>query len=224
MSVKLIFSLLLYFPLAALAQETKPTAEQEASYTKVVTERAEKIVKTLGLRDEKKAIVVRDIIAQQYKDLNTIHNTRNELVKKLKTTASDKEVVQAAVTKIEDDATTSLNSLHKRYLSALSAELTPQQIEQVKDGMTYGVVKITYKGYQDMIPNLTTEQKKKIYDWLVEARELAMDAESSEKKHATFGKFKGRINNYLSAAGYDLRKEGNDWQKRIKATEASKNN
>ena len=40
---------------------------------------------------------------------------------------------------------------------------------------------------------------------LLEAREYAMDAGSSEEKHGWFGKFKGRINNYLSKAGYDLR-------------------
>jgi Spy/CpxP family protein refolding chaperone len=72
-----------------------------------------------------------------------------------------------------------------------------------------------------MIPALTEEQKKKIYDWLIEARELAMDGESSDKKHAIFGKYKGRINNYLSAAGYDLTKERAEWQKRINAKKES---
>jgi hypothetical protein len=83
--------------------------------------------------------------------------------------------------------------------------------------MTYRIVPITYAAYQDMIPNLTKAQKQQIYTWLLEAREIAMDAESSEKKHAVFGKYKGRINNYLSAAGYDLKKEGEEWEKRKKA-------
>jgi hypothetical protein len=43
-----------------------------------------------------------------------------------------------------------------------------------------------------------------------------MDAESSDKKHAVFGKYKGRINNYLSAEGYDLKKATEEWQQRIK--------
>jgi hypothetical protein len=43
-----------------------------------------------------------------------------------------------------------------------------------------------------------------------------MDAGSSDEKHKWFGKYKGRINNYLSAAGYDMKKEGEEWQKRIK--------
>ena len=32
-----------------------------------------------------------------------------------------------------------------------------------------------------------------------------MDAGTSEEKHAIFGKYKGRINNYLSKAGYDMK-------------------
>lgn len=57
-----------------------------------------------------------------------------------------------------------------------------------------------------MYPDLTGPQKKQIMAWLVEARELAMDGGSSKEKHAVFGKYKGRINNYLSAAGYDAKK------------------
>ena len=83
--------------------------------------------------------------------------------------------------------------------------------------MTYNVLPITYKAYQEEILTLTDEQKKQILVWLTEAREHAMDAESSDKKHAWFGKYKGRINNYLSAAGYDLKKEGIEWEKRRKA-------
>jgi hypothetical protein len=82
--------------------------------------------------------------------------------------------------------------------------------------MTYGVLQVTYKAYQDMLPGLTSEQKKQILAWLTEARELAMDAESSEKKHAVFGKYKGRINNYLSAAGIDMKKAEADWQQRLR--------
>ena len=42
---------------------------------------------------------------------------------------------------------------------------------------------------------LTDEEKQQIMAWLKEARELAIDAESSKKKHEVFGKYKGRINN-----------------------------
>ena len=95
--------------------------------------------------------------------------------------------------------------------------LNEEQIEAVKDGMTYGVVKVTYEATLDMIPSLKEEEKVQIYAWLVEAREFAMDAENSNKKHAAFGKYKGRINNYLAKRGYNLTKEREEWAKRVKA-------
>jgi hypothetical protein len=75
-----------------------------------------------------------------------------------------------------------------------------------------------------MLLNLTETQKNKIYGYLVEAREFAMDAESSEKKHAWFGKYKGKINNYLSAEGYDMNKESKDWANRVKEAKQQKIN
>ena len=84
----------------------------------------------------------------------------------------------------------------------------------MKDVMTYGVVKVTYDAYCDMIPTLKSEEKEQIMRWLIEARELAIDAESSNKKHETFKKYKGRINNYLSQRGYDIQKEREAWEKR----------
>jgi hypothetical protein len=74
-----------------------------------------------------------------------------------------------------------------------------------------------------MIPSLTKAQKDQIMAWLVEAREHAMDAESSEKKHWWFGKYKGRINNYLSAQGYDLQKERKEWEERNKQKNKNQN-
>ena len=106
---------------------------------------------------------------------------------------------------------------HFELESNLSLYLDDAQIEAVKDGMTYGVVKKTYDAHCDMIPTLKDFEKKLILAWLKEAREYAMDAENSNKKHAAFGKYKGRINNYLSKQGYDLTKEREAWYERMKA-------
>ena len=106
---------------------------------------------------------------------------------------------------IDDKAKALQDQLHTQYLLKLSALLTPAQVDQIKDGMTYGVVQVTYNSYLDMLPQLTEEQKATLMAYLVEAREIAMDAGSSKEKHGWFGKYKGRINNYLSAQGYDLK-------------------
>ena len=212
-----------------LAQDAKPAAAQEsaadkeAAYTRTITQRADKIVKTLNLTDEAKTTKVRNIIVQQYRDLNEIHSERDAQVKAAKAKAGEnKQVAEAQVKKIEDKTTASLNKLHTKYINKLSSQLTTAQVDQVKDGMTYGVLPITYKGYLSMLPDLTETQKAYIMTNLVEAREKAMDAESSEKKHGWFGKYKGRINNYLSSAGYDLKKASKDWDERLKAEAAAK--
>jgi len=102
-------------------------------------------------------------------------------------------------------------------VARLDAELAPEQVNQVKDGLTYGVVPLTYKRYCELLPDLTVEQQAEILANLVEAREYAMDAGSSDEKHAWFGKYKGRINNYLSAAGIDMKRAEQDLAEREKA-------
>lgn len=201
----------------AFAQQAR-TAEEEAAYTKTINERAEKIVATLNIAEADKALRVRDIIAGQYRSLSEIHDAGDLRIKAAKAqTGTSEEQKKEAIKTIEAETGSHLDQLHAAYIAKLSGELTAQQVDQVKNGMTYNVLTVTYKGYQDMLPDLTGEQKKQIMDWLIEAREHAMDAGSSEKKHWWFGKYKGRINNYLAAAGYDLKKAGADWEARRKA-------
>ncbi len=194
----------------------------DPEYVKVTNERAQKIVDNLKLNSKEDQLAVRDIIAEQYRSLNTIHESRDVKIEAVKKAVSDKDKQQKEVDKLKNDADKKIMTLHKSYLKKLSKKLTNSQIVQVKDGMTYGVLPITVLGYNDMLPNLTQEQQKYIYDALVEAREHAMDGGSSKEKHAWFGKYKGRINNYLSKQGYDLNKESTDWHKRLEEREKNK--
>jgi hypothetical protein len=190
----------------------------DSAYTQTINARAEKIVSVLQISDPSKFAKVKNIIAGQYRNLNDIYTVRDEQIKAAKMQLNDdKEGLKKSVAEIQQRTDSQIAALHPKFLSILSKELTAKQIDQVKDGMTYNVLHVTYTGYNQMILNLTDAQKKQIMDWLIEAREHAMDAESSDKKHAWFGKYKGRINNYLSAAGYDLKKEGIEWEKRRNA-------
>lgn len=200
--------------------QTNAIADKEA-YVKVITERAAKIVAVLGIDDKAKAEKVTNVIRDQYSNLNDIYAARDLNVKAIKEKYKENKAERdTAIAKENRAIDASLAKLHKKYLKNLSAHLTEKQVEQVKDGMTYGVLPLTYRAYQEQILTLTEDQKKQILVWLTEAREKAMDAESSDKKHAWFGKYKGRINNYLSAAGYDLKKEGIEWEKRRKVAAA----
>lgn len=213
-----ILALLLTFSgMTAIFAQTNAAADKE-TYTKMITDRAAKIVTNLGLNDARKTEKVTVIVRDQYSDLNDIYAARDARVKEIKERNKDNKVERdSALAKDGRIVEKALNKLHKKYINKLSEQLTNEQVELVKNGMTYNVLPITYKAYQEEILTLTEDQKKQILIWLTEAREHAMDAESSDKKHAWFGKYKGRINNYLSAAGYDLKKEGIEWEKRRKA-------
>lgn len=190
----------------AFAAETNATSEAEAAYTRTITERADKIVATLNIADPNKYGRVRDIIVRQYRDLSGIHDARDAAIKEAQgKPGADKVATEAAVQKVRDESKVQTDQLHGEFLARLAAELTPAQVDQVKDGLTYGVLPLTYGVYLKMYPDLTDDQKTQIMAWLVEARELAMDGGSAQEKHAVFGKYKGRINNYLSRAGYDAK-------------------
>lgn len=218
--------ILLFFSLCYLApvnsQDVKKAEAPDTAYIRTIHQRAAKIVTALDINDTAKFRRVCDILAKQYFDLNDIHTARDMQVKALKQSGQDKTIIAPQITNLENEVLAKLYVLHFEFISRLLVELTPEQIEKIKDGMTYGKVAFTYDGYIAMIPSLTEVQKKQIMAWLVEARERAMDAGSSEKKTEIFGKYKGRIANYLAAQGYDLKKERAEWDKRIKAEKNKK--
>lgn len=218
-SMKRIF-LTLSFIVAAVftlaAQASKAPASQ-ANYIQVITKRADKIVQGLGLTDSAKYKRVRDVIVNQYNILSNIHDSRDAKVKDIKAQAGDdKAKANTRVATVDSAVEIQLSQAHTIYIAKLGTELNAEQIDEVKDLMTYKILPLTYNAYLDELPTLTNAQKAQIKAWLIEAREHAIDAGSSEKKHEWFGKYKGRINNYLSKQGYDMKKAGIEWQKRIK--------
>ncbi len=200
-----------------LVQAQKPKTDEEAEYLKVLQGRSQKIVDNLGIEDQEKALEVRDIIVKQYWDLNKVHDGKKADIKAVKESDLAEDEQSVKIEKIKAKADKQIDKLHVAYIKSLNKNLTPDQVDGVKDGMTYNVMNGTYSAFTDMIPDLTQEQKDTIYSMLEEAREHAMDAGSSKEKHAWFGKYKGRINNYLSKEGYDLNKLSEEWHERLKA-------
>lgn len=190
---------------------------RDPKYVESIVNRSQRIVDKLELTDAKVAEDVCNIIANRYFELNDIYEIRDAKVKTVKESGLTGDAKNEALKAAENEKDAALYRSHFAFPASLSLFLNEEQIEAVKDGMTYGVVKVTYEATLDMIPSLKEEEKAQIYAWLIEAREFAMDAENSNKKHAAFGKYKGRINNYLAKRGYNLTKEREEWAKRVKA-------
>ena len=219
MSMKkiILISLLLVFGWLSAGAVDLNKDNRDPQYVESIVKRSQKIVDKLGLTDVKVAEDVRNVIANRYFELNDIYEVRDAKVKKIKESGLSGAAKDDALKAAEYEKDAALYRSHFAYPANLSLFLDEKQIEVVKDGMTYGVVKVTYDATIDMIPSLKEEEKAQIYAWLIEAREFALDAENSDKKHAAFGKYKGRINNYLAKRGYDLTKEREEWYTRVKA-------
>lgn len=196
----------------------------DPEYIKVTNERAAKIVDELKLENPEKEQAVTNIIAEQYRNLSKLQDERDAKIEALKKDDLSKEKQNSKIDKLKSNTEKSIAKLHKSYLKKLSAQLSSDKVDEVKDGMTYGVLPKTYAAFLEMIPSLTQEEKDYIYNNLKEAREKAIDGGSSKEKHAWFGKYKGRINNYLSARGYDLEKERDGWYERIEERKKAESN
>lgn len=212
----LLICVLAVFAVSEAAAVDLRSEGRDPEYVSSIVGRSRKIVDKLELADDSVASQVTNIVANRYFKLNDIYEARDAKIKFAKDSLEG-DARKAAVSAAGAEADAALYRCHFEFPADLSIYLTPEQVDAVKDGMTYGVVQVTYDSYQDMIPTLTDEEKAQILAWLIEARELAVDAENSKKKHETFGKYKGRINNYLASRGYDLQTERDAWYERVKA-------
>ena len=186
-----------------------------ADYVQSILGRAAKVAKTLQIEGTGKGTQVTHIVANRYFELNDIYAERDSLKKQASALTGDaKKKAQDEAENLKDKK---LYRTHFGFIAQLALFLNDTEIETVKDVMTYNVVNVTYKAQLDMIPTLKEEEKVQRLAWLKEAREYVIDAESSNKKHVSFGKDKGLIKNYRSKRGYNLTKEREEWKKRVEA-------
>ncbi len=205
-----VFSLLAIATLLtqhASAQMSTPPAspaEMETLYTASIESRTGDILKALTFTNSVGSNTVHDLIIAQYR----VMRARDELIN-ARLEAMDKEITYANRAS-EIEAETKL--LHAHFLAELAKVLSPADIENVKDKMTYNKVKITFDAYNNIIPGLTDADKAKIMEMLKEAREKAVDGGSASEKSDIFQEYKNQINDYLNAHGHDVAKAYKDWE------------
>lgn len=205
----------------AQALNTPPAspAEIEALYTSSIESRTDDIIKLLGLTDTAKSNSLHDLIIWQYRTMRA----RDALIDaQLQATGKTINYSNRAE-RLEIES----KPLHDYFIARLSKLLTPEQVEKIKDKMTYNKVKVTYDAYVAIVPGLNDTEKAKIMDLLKAAREKAVDGGSATEKSAIFQVYKDQINEYLNAHGHDVGAAYKAWAARQPAntnTEASFSN
>jgi hypothetical protein len=97
-----------------------------------------------------------------------------------------------------DDVYASLKPAYETYIKRLSAELTPAQIDAIKEtwsrspGMTR-----TYNAYLEIAPELSEKDKQVIHDRMQQAREAAMLTDSDREIVAIYKRHKVKVEQYI---------------------------
>jgi len=191
----------------AQAPSSAPASDaEEQAYLRTLAERCTRILAPLNLESVALSNRVHAILMEQYQTLRGIHARRDralaELIEQANLSPEDRQRRRQGVL---DQVRKELDEAHRAFVERLGGELSPEQVDRIKDGMTYNLVDVTYQAYLRLLPELSDEQKQHIRNLLLEARELAMDEGTAREKHMLFNRYKGKINNYLSAQGYDLK-------------------
>ena len=203
----------------ALAQDTVQStpaataADLEAVYTAAIEGRTAGILAALNLTNSVQAARIHDLIITQYRVLRA-----RDMLIDAKLKAEGKEINYS---NRSPEIQSETKILHDQFVANLSAILTPEQVETVKDKMTYNTVKVTFDAYCEIVPGLTETDKSKILELLKAAREEAIDGGSAPEKAAIFKKYKKQINVYLDAQGHDVAKAFKDWGARQKLAKTS---
>src|SRR5215203_1940076 len=92
-------ALLVFFGLNQISAQSGVDPE----YVKVTNERAQKIVDDLKLKSKEDQLAVRDIIAEQYRSLSKIQETRDAKIAEIKKKNTDKAKEEKATEKVKND-------------------------------------------------------------------------------------------------------------------------
>jgi hypothetical protein len=204
-------------PEKAKVEKTVTAEDKAAAFKQTAEKRTNEVMKQLDIKDEAKAKNVREALMAQYLFVNEWHEKNDAAVKPLGKKNDDAS--KAEVGKLKAP----LKAQHEKFVAELSANLSPEQVEKVKNYIVKDKLPVTYAAYSDMLPKLTDEQKAKILEILKQGREEAMDAGSAEEKTAIFGKYKGKVNIYLSSQGVNMKEAEKEWKTRRDARKAEGN-
>ncbi|HEU5396104.1 MAG TPA: DUF3826 domain-containing protein [Verrucomicrobiae bacterium] len=162
-----------------------------AASNAALEKRVASIVDSLNLDDADKATRVREVLTADLKAVRDAHNAG-----------------------LQPDP-----SVHEKLIAGLQANLTPEQVDSVKDKLTANKLPLTLKVYHEILPNLKPADEAKIVAWLKEAREQSLDVKNIDEMTPIFKKYKTEIEHYLNAHGYDWAKSYKAYVDKQKATE-----
>ena len=182
----------------------------------------------LKLADADKTAKVHAILAARFTALKDWHAANDEQIKTLwgefdkARSAKSAADANAALDKIAG-VYAAIRPQHEKFVADLSALLTPEQVEAVKEAYSINKVKVTYDVYLQIFPKLTDEQKAVVLKDLKAASEQSLDCVDVKEMSAFFKKYKIEIEEeYFVTQKIDAQQARKNFAAQQKADKAAK--
>jgi hypothetical protein len=181
--------LLLLLGGAGTAFAASTSAPVDAATQKRIDGKSDRLLAALKLEEAARVERVRGILADWLVTLWSWHEKHDP---ELTTLWTEWNKARAVVPKDEfpgeviahriDDVYASLKPAYEAFLGRLSAELTPEQIDRLKETWSRSPgMQRTYEAYLQIVPDLTPAQQEVIRNRMLLAREAAMLTDSDKE-------------------------------------------
>lgn len=167
---------------AVPAKSAREISAEDQATQKRINAKADRLLGAIKLDDSAKAARVKAIMGEWLVTMWNWHQQNDSKLNELwsqwskaRSASPNDEFPGEVVAQKIKDVYASLRPAYISFTNKLAAELTPEQIDAIKESWSHspGMTR-TYNVYLQMVPDLTEAQKKVIYDELLGAREDAM--------------------------------------------------
>lgn len=203
-----LFSFIALFALssALTVLHAAPDATAEAMQ-KRADAKAERLVGGLKLADSTKAAPAHAVVADWFVTLWNWHQQQDPQLKdlwsqwaKARSVVPKDEFPGEVIAHQIDAFYASLQPAYRTFLEKLSAHLTPEQIDALKETWSRSPgMRRTYQAYLEIAPDLTDEHKKVILDRMLRAREDAMLTDSDKEIVNIYKRHKVKVETYIGS-------------------------
>ena len=190
---------------SGIARQLHADAAKDDDARAKIEAKAQRVVDALKLDDPAKSAKVKTIASDWLAVMTSWHKEHDAKLAELWAQWSK---ARAVVPKDEfpgeviahqiDDVYASLKPAYDDYLNRLSAELSAEQIDALKEhwsrspGMTR-----TYNAYLEIVPDLTDKDKEVIKSRMLQAREAAMLTDSDKEIVSIYKRYKVKVEQYV---------------------------
>ncbi len=193
--------------LAADASTPASSSALDEATRKKVDQKVSRLLDTAKVTDADKVAKVKAIGAEWFTTLFTWHKAHDAEINALWSQWNKARAVvpkdefpgEIIATQIEA-VYASLQPAYASYIQRLSAELTPEQIDAIKEAWSRSPgMKRTYNSYLEIAPDLTDKDKEVILARMHLAREAAMLTDADKEIVSIFKRHKVKVEQYIGS-------------------------